>query len=115
MAEITAEEHLNRYDQLRQHYQTIATQVVQIRQLINETNKTFDELSALKGDERIYKELGSVMIEVHDSEKLKSDLEDKKESLEFQLKRFVSQEESIKEQLKEIQNQLETILNKGNQ
>lgn len=104
------EQKINQYDQLRQQYQNIATQVIQIKQFLNETERGIKELTKLEEEDKVYRETGSILIEVSDREELTEDLREKKENLKIQLKRFEDQESELKKQLKQMQSDLEREL-----
>ena len=108
------EKKIAQFEQLRQQYQTIATQMVQYRQLIREIERAKDEMENLDTEAKIYKEIGSLLIEVDDKGKLKEELDENKEAMEVRLKTIEGQETELKKLLSEMQIDIENELSKEN-
>jgi len=108
------EKKLAQFEQLRQQYQTIATQIVQYRQMIREIDRAKDEMENLDKDSKVYKEIGALLIEVDDKAKLTEELDEKKEAMEVRLKGIEGQEAELKKILSGMQSDLESELSGEN-
>lgn len=75
--------------------QNLQSQLIEIESALNE----------LKDTDTSYKIVGNIMVKTK-KEKLKKDLEQKKEIVELKLKSFEKQEEKIKERAKKTQNEV---------
>ncbi|MDP6155648.1 MAG: prefoldin subunit beta [Candidatus Thermoplasmatota archaeon] len=108
------EKQLAEFEHLRAQYQSIATHLMQFKQVFRETTRAIEEMETLKSDAKVYKEVGSLLIEVDDKTKLKEELNEKKETMEIRLKALQSQETELKEHLTKMQADLELALKKEN-
>ena len=87
---------------------------MQFKQVFRETERAIEEMETLKSDAKVFKEVGSLLIEVDDRSKLKEELNEKKETMEIRLKSLQSQETELKEHLTKMQADLESALKKEN-
>lgn len=106
------ERQLAQFEQTRQQYQTIATQLIQFKQMIREVERALEETEKVDSNAKIYREIGALMIEVGDREKLKEELMDKKETMEIRSKSLQSQEIELKKYLGEMKADIESLLSK---
>lgn len=104
------EKQLAEFEHLRAQYQSIATHLLQFKQVFRDTERAIEEMERLKSDAKVYKEVGSLLIEVDDRTKLKEELNEKKETMEIRLKALQSQETDLKEHLTKMQADLENAL-----
>ena len=108
------EKRIAEFEHLRAQYQSIATHLLQFKQVFRETERAIEEMETLKSDARVYREVGSLLIEVDDRTKLKEELNEKRETMEIRLKALQSQETDLKEHLMKMQAGLENDLKKEN-
>ena len=113
MTEITPEnvqEKLSLFQQMQQQAQTLSQQASQIDMSIRETERTLEEIKDAGKDSILYRAIGSVMKKVDDVEKLRSELNDEKETMEIRNKSLKNQIESINKELEEMQKKLAPVI-----
>ena len=98
------------FQQLQQQIQMIATQKYQVDLQLAEIEKTIEELDKLKKDAPVYKSIGSLLVNVEDKGALKTEMEEKKETLEIRAKTLGNQEKSLRERHQELQSELSKAL-----
>ena len=91
---------------LQSELESIVTQRYQLEVSLKEVEKSLEELGNLPEDASIYKSVGSILVQVESKEKIKKELEDKKETLELRIKTVMKQQELLEKKLKEIQEEL---------
>ena len=69
---------------------------------LKEVKRALDELEKLEEGSEVYKSIGSILVKT-DKEKLREELDDKKETLEIRLKTLQRQEEKMLNKLKEME------------
>ncbi len=100
------EQQLVQFQQLQKQAQTIAQQRIQFEIQLKETEKALGELEKLGEKPEIYKSVGAFLIK-SEKEPVKSELEEKKETLGVRIKTFKSQEEKFTEKLKTMKAEIE--------
>jgi len=100
------EQQLMQFQQLQKQAQTVSQQRLQFEIQIKETEKALGELEKLTDNQDVYKSVGAFLIKT-DSEPMKTELAEKKETLEIRIKTFKGQEEKITEKLKSMQSEIE--------
>ena len=101
---------LMQFQQLQQQIQVIASQKYQVDIQIAEIEKTLEELDKLTKDATVYKSVGSLLMTVDNKDTLKSELEEKKETLDIRAKTLGNQEKSLRERHQELQDELTSAL-----
>lgn len=96
------------FQQLQKQAQTIAQQRLQFELQLKETEKALAELSKLK-DNDVYKSVGAFLIK-SETEDVKAELEERKETFEVRVKSFKTQEERYTEKLKSMKTDIESQL-----
>ncbi len=91
---------------LQSELETIVTQRYQLEVSLKEVEKSLEELENLSEDAPIYKSVGSILVQVESRDKIKKELEEKKETLELRIKTVTKQQELLEKKLKEIQDEL---------
>ena len=92
----------------QQQMQTVLIQKETLNIQNMEIDKALEELGKVK-DEDVFKAVGPILIK-SDKEKLKKELNEKKETIDLRLKSLQKQENRMKERLEESQKKLEEIL-----
>ena len=113
MTEITPEnvqEKLSLFQQMQQQAQTLSQQASQIDMSIRETERTLEEIKDAGKDSVLYRAIGSVMKKVDDVEKLRSELNDEKETMEIRNKSLKNQIETMNKELEEMQKKLAPVI-----
>ena len=91
---------------LQSELEAIVAQRYQLEVTLKEVEKSLEELEGLPEDAPIYKSVGSILVRVESKEKIKKELEEKKETLELRIKTVMKQQELLEKKLKEIQEDL---------
>ena len=92
--------------QLQQQLQSITTQKYQLETQLKEMEITIEEVEKAGPDGVIYKNVGNLSFRVKDTEALKKELLERKETLEVRIKSLERQEKGIKEKYSAIQQRL---------
>ena len=100
------EQQLMQFQQLQKQAQAISQQRLQFEIQLKETEKALGELGKLGETQDIYKSVGAFLIKT-DAEPIKTELEEKKETLGIRIKTFKGQEKKITEKLKTMQSEIE--------
>ena len=106
------ERQLAQFEQLRAQYQTVATQLFQYKQMMKEIERAMEEMEQLPESSKVYKEIGSLMIEVEDRGTLKDELSDKLETMGIRAGTLENQEGQLKKQLTSMKADIENALSK---
>jgi len=101
---------LMQFQQLQQQIQVIGTQKYQVDMQVAEIERTIEELDKLGKDTPVYKSVGSLLLNVEDKEMLKSELEEKKETLGIRAKTLGNQDKSLRDRYQELQDELTKAL-----
>jgi prefoldin beta subunit len=101
---------LMQFQQLQQQIQVIATQKYQIDVQVAEIERTMEELDKLTKGAVLYKSVGSLLMSVDDKDALKTQLEEKKETLGIRAKTLGNQEKSLRDRYQELQEELTKAL-----
>ena len=97
------EQKITQLQMMEQNIQTFMAQRQNFQAQQLELDNAIKELEISKGD--CYKMVGSIMIAA-DKDKLKKDLESRKEVVELRLKSIKKQEDSIKEKAEKLQSEV---------
>jgi len=98
------------FQQMQQQIQMIAQQRYQVELQITELEKTLEELDRVKDDAEIYKSVGTLLVRNDDKASLKSELEEKKETLGIRVKTLKNQETALREMHQKLQGELTQAL-----
>jgi len=93
---------------LEQNFQNILMQKQSFQVEINETNTALNEV--INSNEDIFKVIGQVMVK-SDKEKLKKELEEKKDLLDLRIKAIDKQELSLRSEIERIRSEIMDKLN----
>ena len=97
---------LAQFQQVQQQVQVIAQQKYQVDIQVTEIEKTIEELDKLKKGAEIYKSVGTILVRSDDKDALKTELEDKKETLGIRIKTLTKQEKTLREMHLNLQEEL---------
>ena len=100
------------FQQIQQQVQVIAQQRYQIDMQVTEIDKTLEELAKLKKGAAIYKSVGTILVKCDDKEGLRTELEEKKETLGIRTKTLTNQEKTLREMHQNLQKELTEALQK---
>ncbi|MGC8496523.1 MAG: prefoldin subunit beta [Thermoplasmata archaeon] len=97
------QEKLKQAQNLQQQLESTLAQKYQYDVKIKELAKTIEELSKIKDDSKIYKNVGAILIEVKDRAILLKELQDEKETLEVRSRTMEKQQKLLEDKYKDIQ------------
>jgi prefoldin beta subunit len=98
------------FQQLTQQIQMVTTQKIQLEAQVRELEKTIQELEKVPDDSGIYKNVGSLLIEVKDKPALLAELKESKETTEVRVKTLERQDKHLRERHASLQQQITQAL-----
>ncbi len=103
------EQQYKRLQQLSSQVRVLQTQLTQLELQFRETETALKELNNLDEGATVYKNVGMLFFKT-EQPVLKSDLEDRKETLDLRVKTLQKQEERSREKFEELQERLKRQL-----
>jgi len=97
------------FQQLTQQIQMVTTQKIQLESQVRELDKTIQELEKV-GDESVYRNVGSLLIQVKDKAALLGELKEQKETTEVRVKTLDRQDKHLRERHQTLQQQITQAL-----
>jgi len=97
------------FQQLTQQIQMVTTQKIQLESQVRELEKTIQELEKV-GDEAIYRNVGSLLIQVKDKAALLAELKEQKDTSEVRVKTLDRQDKHLRERHQTLQQQITQAL-----
>ncbi len=97
------------FQQLTQQIQMVTTQKIQLESQVRELEKTVQELEKV-GDEAVYRNVGSLLIQVKDKTGLLTELKEQKETAEVRVKTLDRQDKHLRERHQTLQQQITQAL-----
>jgi prefoldin beta subunit len=91
------------FQQVQQQLQIHAGQRVQYEAKLHEIDVTLEELKNAKEGAKIFKSIGTLLVEAEDREAIAKELEEHKETLNIRLEGLKKQEKSLQERFQELQ------------
>ena len=98
------------FQQLQQQLQSVLNQKFQMESKLREMENTMEELERAPKENAVYKNAGSLLIQVKDRDTVVEELEEEKETLEVRLKSLNRQEKHMREKYEGLQEQLSQAL-----
>jgi prefoldin beta subunit len=98
------------FQQLTQQIQMVATQKIQLEAQVKELERTIAELDKITDDSAVYKNVGSLLIQVKDRAGLVTELKDQKETAEVRVKTLDRQDKHLRERHQNLQEQITQAL-----
>lgn len=98
------------FQQLTQQIQMVATQKIQLEAQVKELDKTITELEKTTDDSAVYKNVGSLLIQVKDRGALVAELKEQKETAEVRVKTLDRQDKHLRERHQNLQQQITQAL-----
>jgi prefoldin beta subunit len=98
------------FQQLTQQIQMVTTQKIQLESQVRELDKTIQELERVAEDTMIYKNVGSLLIQVKDKPALVTELKEQKETADVRIKTLDRQDKHLRERHKSLQDQITQAL-----
>ena len=98
------------FQQLTQQIQMVATQRIQLEAQVKELEKTVAELEKVTDDSAVFKNVGSLLIQVKDRAALITELKEQKETAEVRVKTLERQDKHLRERHQNLQQQITQAL-----
>ena len=94
------------FQQLTQQIQMVTTQRIQLEAQVKELERTVQELEKITDDSAVYKNVGSLLIQVKDKAALIAELKEQKETSEVRVKTLERQDKHLRERHQNLQQQI---------
>jgi prefoldin beta subunit len=104
---------LMQYQQMQQQLQYLGVQRYQLEVQLKETEKALEAVAKLKEGTPIYRSVGSLLVKVEDTDGLRKELAEKKDSQELRVRTLERQEKQMRERHEELGASLEKVFSKG--
>ncbi len=101
------------FQQLTQQIQMVTTQKIQLEAQVRELERTIQELEKLGEDSTVFKNVGSLLMQVKDKPSLLSELKEQKETAEVRVKTLDRQDKHLRERHQSLQQQITQALQGG--
>ncbi len=98
------------FQQLTQQIQMVTTQKIQLEAQVRELDRTIQELEKVTDDSAVFKNVGSLLIQVKDRTALVTELKEQKETAEVRVKTIDRQDKHLRERHKSLQDQITQAL-----
>jgi len=98
------------FQQLTQQIQMVTTQKIQLEAQVRELDRTIQELEKVTDDSAVFKNVGSLLIQVKDRPTLITELKEQKETAEVRVKTIERQDKHLRERHKSLQDQITQAL-----
>ena len=98
------------FQQLTQQIQMVTTQKIQLEAQVRELDRTIQELEKVTDDSAVFKNVGSLLIQVKDRPALVTELKEQKETAEVRVKTIERQDKHLRERHKSLQDQITQAL-----
>jgi len=98
------------FQQLTQQIQMVTTQKIQLEAQVREIDRTLQELEKTAEDSAIFRNVGSLLIQVKDKTTLVGELKEQKESSDVRIKTLERQDKHLRERHKSLQDQITQAL-----
>jgi prefoldin beta subunit len=98
------------FQQLTQQIQMVTTQKIQLEAQAKELDKTIQELERLQEDAVVFRNVGSLLMQVKDKAALLNELKEQKESTDVRVKTLERQDKHLRERHSSLQQQITQAL-----
>lgn len=98
------------FQQLTQQIQMVTSQKIQLEAQVRELDKTVQELEKTPAESVVYKNVGSLMMQVKDKPALLAELKEQKETTEVRVKTLERQDKHLRERHSSLQEQITQAL-----
>jgi prefoldin beta subunit len=101
------------FQQLTQQIQMVTTQKIQLEAQGKELDRTVQELEKAPEDSAVFKNVGTLLVQVKDRQSLVTELKDQKETVEVRVKTLERQDKHLRERHQTLQSQITQALHGG--
>jgi prefoldin beta subunit len=98
------------FQQLTQQIQMVTTQKIQLEAQVKELEKTISELGKVTDESSVFRNVGSLLIQVKDKAALVNELTEQKETSEVRVKTLDRQDKHLRERHQALQQQITQAL-----
>ncbi len=98
------------FQQLTQQIQMVATQKIQLEAQVKELDRSISELEKTADDSAVFRNVGSLLIQVKDKAGLIAELKEQKETAEVRVKTLDRQDKHLRERHQSLQQQITQAL-----
>ncbi len=98
------------FQQLTQQIQMVTTQKIQLEATIRELERTVQELEKADEEAAVFRNVGSLLIQVKDRSALVAEFKEQKETNEVRIKTLDRQDKHLRERHKSLQEQITQAL-----
>lgn len=103
------------FQQLTQQIQMITTQKIQLESQAKELERTAQELEKAPEDSAVFKNVGTLLVQVKDRQALMAEVKEQKETVEVRVKALERQDKHLRERHQSLQQQITQALQGGPQ
>ena len=103
------------FQQLQQQIQVVSSQKFQLEAQLRDTARAITELENSPSDITIFKNVGNLLVEARDKDKVNKELDDKKETIDIRIKALDRQEKQLVEKYQGMQQELSQAISAGKQ
>ncbi len=101
------------FQQLTQQIQMVTTQKIQLESQAKELDRTVQELEKAPEDSAVFKNVGTLLVQVKDRPAMLSELKEQKETVEVRVKTLERQDKHLRERHQSLQAQITQALQGG--
>ena len=101
------------FQQLTQQIQMVTTQKIQFEAQGKELDRTVQELEKAPEDSAVFKNVGTLLVQVKDRPGLVAELTEQKETVEVRVKTLERQDKHLRERHQSLQSQITQALQRG--
>lgn len=101
------------YQQLQQQIQVVSSQKFQLEAQLRDTERALTELKNSPSDITIFKNVGNLLVEARDKDKVNEELGEKKETIDIRIKALDRQEKQLVEKYQSLQQELSQAISAG--
>jgi len=94
------------FQQLTQQIQMVTSQKIQLEAQVRELDKTIQELEKTPSESVVYKNVGSLLLQVKDKPNLLTELKEQKETTDVRVKTLERQDKHLRERHSSLQEQI---------
>jgi prefoldin beta subunit len=103
------------FQQLQQQIQVVSSQKFQLEAQLRDTERAITELEGSPPDITIFKNVGNLLVEAKNKDKVGKELDEKKETIDIRIKALDRQEKQLVEKYQSLQQELSQAISTAKQ
>lgn len=107
------ENEINQFEQVRTQLQMLSNQKMQMSSALKEIQGALEELDKVKKGANVYKNVGSLLVQVKDTKALVVELKEKEETLDVRVNQLEKQEKVLNEKFVTLQETIQKAFQEG--